>query len=266
MATRSAAPTGRRATPAQMEARVVEVEKAIGRGLPVRQACRSAGIAVPTYYRWRGRDRTGPAKTPGAGDATRRRILEAARAQFLREGFGAGVEGVARAAGVTRKTVYDRFGSKERLFGEVVEALYNQLLPPALLVDPGGDLEAMLEASGRYLIEFLFNPEVVALMRIALGEYRERPELASLAYAMRSSPTVPNVAGAIARRLEKEMAAGRLDRADPRLAAESFIGAFVAHPRHRALIGNPPPTAEIERRLRFAIRLLLGGLNYRGPA
>ena len=258
----------KRAPPAEMAARVGAVDLAMERGLPVREACRAAGMAVPTYYRWRQWARTEGAKrtlTAGASDPTRRRILDAARMQFLDDGFGASVEGVARAAGVTRRTVYDRFGSKERLFGEVVQALYDRLIPPVLLIDPGGDLESMLDACGRYLIEFLFNPETVALMRIALGEYREHPELTSLAYAMRSSSAVPNVAGTIAARLKKEMAAGRLDRVDPRLAAESFIGAFVAHARHRALIGEMPATDELERRLRFAIRLLLDGLHYVRP-
>lgn len=237
----------------------------MGHGMPVREACRAAGVAVPTYYRWRRRGDDTPPAPPRAPDRTRQRILEAARTQFLNHGYSASVEAVARAAGVTRKTVYDRFGSKELLFGEVVQALYTRIIPPVSLADPGGDLEEMLDVCGRHLIGLIFDPEAVALMRIALGEYRERPELASLAYAMRSSPAVPNVAGTIAARLETEMAAGRLDRANPRLAAESFIGAFAAHPRHRALIGDTPPPDDVERRLAFAIRLLLAGLNYKKP-
>jgi AcrR family transcriptional regulator len=45
-----------------------------------------------------------------------RRVLDAAADLFYREGIHAvGVEAVAAAAGVTKKTLYDRFGSKDRL-------------------------------------------------------------------------------------------------------------------------------------------------------
>jgi AcrR family transcriptional regulator len=52
-----------------------------------------------------------PALTPGA-----RRLLDAASALFYDRGVHAvGVDTIAEAAGVTKKTLYDRFGSKEAL-------------------------------------------------------------------------------------------------------------------------------------------------------
>jgi AcrR family transcriptional regulator len=49
--------------------------------------------------------------TPGA-----RRVLDAASALFYERGIHAvGVDTIAEAAGVTKKTLYDRFGSKEAL-------------------------------------------------------------------------------------------------------------------------------------------------------
>jgi AcrR family transcriptional regulator len=52
-----------------------------------------------------------PALTPGA-----RRLLDAASALFYDRGVHAvGVDTIAEAAGVTKKTLYDRFGSKEVL-------------------------------------------------------------------------------------------------------------------------------------------------------
>jgi AcrR family transcriptional regulator len=49
--------------------------------------------------------------TPGA-----RRVLDAASALFYARGIHVvGVDAIAAAAGVTKKTIYDRFGSKEQL-------------------------------------------------------------------------------------------------------------------------------------------------------
>ncbi|GAB6038595.1 TetR family transcriptional regulator [Fundidesulfovibrio butyratiphilus] len=55
--------------------------------------------------------------------ATRRAILESARQAFTRHGYdGAGVREIAENAGVTAMLVNRYFGSKEKLFEEVVES------------------------------------------------------------------------------------------------------------------------------------------------
>ena len=54
--------------------------------------------------------------------ATRRRIRDAADAQFLEHGYGAtSMDDVAAAAGVARQTVFSAFGSKAGLLRDVVD-------------------------------------------------------------------------------------------------------------------------------------------------
>jgi len=56
-------------------------------------------------------------------DATRQRIVEAAYRLFRRKGFlRSGVDEIAAAAGVTKRTLYAHFGSKDRLLEEVMAA------------------------------------------------------------------------------------------------------------------------------------------------
>ena len=58
----------------------------------------------------------------GSGAATRRRILEAAYARFYREGFArVGVDALAEAAGVTKRTLYYHFSSKDELLAAVLD-------------------------------------------------------------------------------------------------------------------------------------------------
>ncbi|MCM0622446.1 TetR/AcrR family transcriptional regulator [Nocardioides bruguierae] len=60
--------------------------------------------------------------TPKAHD-----LLEAAAALFYERGIAAvGVDTVAQHAGVTKKTLYDRFGSKERLVAEYLRSREEQ--------------------------------------------------------------------------------------------------------------------------------------------
>lgn len=54
---------------------------------------------------------------------TRRHILEQAYRQLYREGFQrTGVEAIAAAAGVTKRTLYNHFGSKDALIAAVMDA------------------------------------------------------------------------------------------------------------------------------------------------
>lgn len=63
-----------------------------------------------------------PAKRTTKADQTRAAILASARRAFADHGYdGAGVRAIAAGAGVTAMMVNRYFGSKEGLFGEVVE-------------------------------------------------------------------------------------------------------------------------------------------------
>ena len=58
---------------------------------------------------------------PRSADATRRRILETAYELFYRRGFvRVGVDAVAEHAGITKRTLYDHFGSKDALLAAVL--------------------------------------------------------------------------------------------------------------------------------------------------
>lgn len=256
-----------RLAPDRIEGKISAVARNIAGGSTVANACRAVGIAVPSYYRWlaqKKRRNATPELAARESDRIREALLLAGKDIFLREGFGVSLDKVAATAGVGRQTVYNRFGSKERLFAEVVQTLYQRNVPPVLVLERGGDLPSMLAECGRHLLKLMLDPEAVALLRITLGEYRDRPQLATLAYSIRSSRVVPNVAGVIARRLQQEMALGHLDQVDPLLAAESFIGSFTAYARHRALIGlKPPSTEELEKTLQLCIRIFTQGLGYR---
>jgi AcrR family transcriptional regulator len=196
-----------RLTPKQIEVRLAAIARDVAAGSTVAEACLANHVSVPSYYRWLSGGRTVRTAAP---EAVRETILRAARTAFLRDGFGAGLERVAAVAGVSRQTVYNLFGTKERLFGEVVQSVYRRMIAPALVVDRGADLPTMLAICGRHLLALMLDPEAVGLMRIALGEYREHPQLAAFAYAVRTSPIVPNVTEVIGRRLEAEMAAGAI--------------------------------------------------------
>ena len=216
---------------------------------------------MPSYYRWRA---AGERPAQSSRDAAVTTILLAAKSLFLRDGLATTIELIATRAGVARQTVYKLFGSKEQLFGAVVQDLYGHIAVDFLVVDRGTDLPTFLDECGRHAFKLLLSPEAIGLLRITLGEFRERPELAAAGYALRARGLAPSVSNAIADRLERAGAAGEIRAADAQRVAELFIGALTAYPRHRALIGLAlPAQAELDDLLATSIDLFLRGLDYR---
>ena len=60
---------------------------------------------------------------PRSGEPTRRRILDAAYKLFRRKGFTrVSMDDIAAATGVTKRTLYHHFTSKDALLGAVLDA------------------------------------------------------------------------------------------------------------------------------------------------
>jgi AcrR family transcriptional regulator len=82
----------------------------------------------------------------------RERLLHAAKQVFAVKGLDAGVDEVARAAGVGMGTFYRRFPTKQALIDELVADLRRRLLEVARTaqrLDGDGGLEALLYGAGR---------------------------------------------------------------------------------------------------------------------
>ena len=98
---------------------------------------------------------------------TQRRILRAARNEFMRHGYsGARIERISRAARSSDRMIYYYFASKEALYLQVLESVYSELgeAESALALDPTRPAEALdqlIAFTWRYYLE---HPEFVALL------------------------------------------------------------------------------------------------------
>jgi TetR/AcrR family transcriptional regulator, mexJK operon transcriptional repressor len=117
--------------------------------------------------------------------AKRAAIEEAALALFLRDGFArTSVDAVAREAGVSKRTVYDYYGDKRRLFLDVIartqaghEDAFRELLDRTLPAD-APDLEAALVEFGRaFAAGVAQTPDRNAMVRLIAAEAAHFPEL-----------------------------------------------------------------------------------------
>lgn len=70
-------------------------------------------------------------------EESRRRVLDAAAALFAERGWSVAMREIASTAGVSFETVYSNFGSKPRLFGQVIDfAVVGDDRPVALMDRP----------------------------------------------------------------------------------------------------------------------------------
>jgi TetR/AcrR family transcriptional regulator, mexJK operon transcriptional repressor len=186
------------------------------------------------------------------------RILDVATALFLGHGFGAtSIEAVARRAGISKRTFYHRFRSKEALFEAVVRRMVERWTPSfdgALLDDV--HLPEALRRIGSYMLEVALTPQALALYRIMIAEGERFPALARILHELGQAAGVARIAHDLKQRVD----AGEIGAIDPHFAAEQFITMTVTGPRRRAMgLGDPLGPAERRRWIEATVQLFLDG-------
>jgi AcrR family transcriptional regulator len=185
----------------------------------------------------------------------RQAILVAAKDVFFEEGYQlASMDRVAERAGVTKRTVYAHFGSKQALFGSVVEmACANVVdrLPRAetLPDDPRLGLPEILHQSRMEM----GGAGCVSLQRIVAAEAERHPEFARiLAEAFAEGEAI--LAAALARWVH----AGRLKSHDVDVAARMLNDQVAYATSFRGLIAAAPDEPGAKAAVDEAVALYLG--------
>jgi AcrR family transcriptional regulator len=150
----------------------------------------------------------------------RRQILDGARKLFLDLGFdGASMGEIARAAGVSKGTLYVYFTDKNRLFEAIVEQESLDQGKLAFNFDPARDVTTTLMDFGQAYIQVLCRPGGGSAMRTVMAIAERMPELGRRFYE--------NVVALKIRRLadylDAHVAAGDLAIEDCELAATQFM-------------------------------------------
>jgi AcrR family transcriptional regulator len=204
--------------------------------------------------------KTWSADDPKAALMARKRALlvEAALKAFLEAGYAeASVNQIAAAAGVSIKTLYRHFESKDELFSAVMHA--------ACGVDPGGDGEqlpawyaappakALLQAGEEYLHHAL-SPDQLALHRVVTRDAHRFPELGRRYQEETTGARDAKFAGYLDLWAEREGWKVR----DKRAAAQVFAALLKARIYDEVLLGlRQTSKAEIVDRAREAAQSML---------
>jgi TetR/AcrR family transcriptional regulator, mexJK operon transcriptional repressor len=189
------------------------------------------------------------------------KVREAAVEAFLAFGYaGTSMDAIARAAGITRKTLYARYADKHAVFVDVIPwALARVADDGSFSVTDTDDIEADLIAFGRLAINRATHPQNVRLKRVAMTEAGQFPEFAVSADSMMWAERQR----ALIELLRRHEAKGQLQLDDIELAAEHFLALVESVPARLADFGIFRTTRQENRHLRNAVRLFLFGASPR---
>ena len=106
-------------------------------------------------------------------------VLAGAREVFMTDGFeGASVDDVARAAGVSKATLYSYFPDKKLLFMEVARQECQRMADETVArIDPSAPVADVLTMAATEIISFLTSRFGVRIFRICAAESERFPEL-----------------------------------------------------------------------------------------
>jgi AcrR family transcriptional regulator len=197
-----------------------------------------------------------------------RAIVEAATTAFLSKGYlGTNMDEIAALASVSKRTVYQHFVDKDRLFRESVLATTDRIDTLVLLeadsLSATADVVGDLNELARRFLAALTQPEVVRLRRLVIANVDRFPELGRTWYERGFERVLTTLAGSFQRLADR----GLLQLEDPLLAAHHFVGQLLWIPMNQVMFTGENQVrteADVQRYADAAVRAFLTGYGPRG--
>lgn len=174
-------------------------------------------------------------------------ILEAALELFTEKGLSVSMEAIARRAGVSRQTLYNRFPSKLDI-GRALAARRSDAISAPLRA--GGDPQTALAGMAAALLAKICSPDGRGSMRGVALMSPHAPDVALAIYDAGPAEGLRRLSAW----LKAQDEAGRLVVPDPDAAAEMFAGMVLGHGHLRGVLGVPQPVFDVEARAAEAAR------------
>jgi TetR/AcrR family transcriptional regulator, mexJK operon transcriptional repressor len=185
----------------------------------------------------------------GAAGPKGEAIAQAALRLFLRDGYErTSVDAIAAEAGVSKRTVYNRYGDKENLFLSVLRDTYDSMMATFRVITEKHlgevtDVQQDLTAFARDVaVTMTTAPDRIALVRLIVSEAPFFPAL------IRQEQGETTMHGSLTAWMARLAAQGRLAITDPAEAAEHLVALTINRINARTMFGVVPVSdAEVER-------------------
>lgn len=150
---------------------------------------------------------------------------------------------VAASAGVSKRTVYNHFTSKQALFDAIAARLIERVQRGGnACYEPDRPIDEQLRSIAGELLDMLTAESFLTLARVTMAELIRSPELARDTYALfRRQQT------GLARWLAAAARDDQLAIDDPTWAADAFYGLLKSYALWPQLLGGQPPPDRAQR-------------------
>lgn len=206
---------------------------------------------------------TGPIKTAPAKLGHQARILDAASAAFLENGFEfTSTADIAKLARVSKRELYACFADKRAILAAVIARLQQEIQSQVNLSwSSSEDVGTVLTRAGTEILDFVSSEKFAKLFRIVAAETFRDPVSAEKFYLLGPGVGRENTAAFLKRR----MASGDLRKADPLQAADDFLDLVIGARYLTAIVlGQNREVPQTRRHVKHAVEMFLG--YYRSPA
>lgn len=202
-----------------------------------------------------------PAPSPARSHMAKRlSVLEAASLVFCRDGFAsASIELIAAEAQVSRQTIYNHYGDKEKLFIAVVKDMTERanagiFATLATFPDNPSDIEAeLIEFAVRLARNCMCNRDCMVLRKLIHAEGERYPAL----FAPWREYGPERAWAAIAARFARLHHSGHLSVDNPDIAARQFQALVNADLYVSVILGEKPSEADLRAAATAAVRTFL---------
>ncbi len=198
-------------------------------------------------------------KTERAEDACTVRmpqLIEAAEDIFLAKGYHAAtMSDVAKAAGMSKKTVYTMIESKAELF--VALLVHHHSLFKFPEPAPGWTARDHLIANVLCLARYLLSPDQISLLRLIMAEYTHSPDFGRVFLGSHVTKAKSKLETCLASIIEQHPSL----TAAPKEMAAMLFGMAIGEFHLGVLVGfRAAPTKQaLEKRVRDAVDIFLAG-------
>jgi len=183
-------------------------------------------------------------------------LLAAADDIFLAKGYhSATMNDVAKAAGMSKKTVYTLIESKPELLAALLAHYQSKLQLPIL--EPNCTIHEALIANLNCLSQFVLSPSQIAILRLIMTEYTHSLKFVRLFHLSRIKKAKSKLESCLA-----EFAAQKSQSAtEAKEMAAMLFGMAVGNFQIGVLVGfrSVPTKPELQKRVREAVNIFLAG-------
>lgn len=203
-----------------------------------------------------------PARTEPES-SKRRDIIDGARKVFFEKGFdAASMDEVAKAASVSKATIYVYFNSKEELFEALVHNDRARSAEHLFVVDPSiDDVASLLRRIGISFMTMMVQPDHIRLIRMVIGVAEKFPAVGQTFFESGPCEGGRSLAALLAR----QVALGHLEVDDCFAAAFQFINLCQGNLVKGQMFGlrDQPSPEEIAATVDGAVRVFLAAYGVR---